>query len=380
VTRAAVAPRTLHPGAWWLWAVLLATAATRTTNPLLLGLVIAVAGYVVAARRVTSAPWSRAFHAALVLGAIIVGVRLVFEVLFGVVDGPTVLFTLPTVPLPSWAAGVTIGGAVTVEGLVIGACQALQVATLVACFGAANALANPTRLLKTVPGALYEMGVAVIVSLTLVPQAVADVRRVRQARRLRGRPDRGVRAFVGVGRAVLDGAFDRSLSLAASMDARGYGRRNDVPARTRRLTAACVLGGLVGVACGVYGLLDAGSPGWIGLPLLLAGLVLATLGTAVAGRRASRTRYRPDPWRAPEWLTVASGAVPAVVLVATGINDPTVLQGPGIPLTWPTLPLIPAAALLVALLPAFATPPQEAPVRTADAAPRRSIAREEVAA
>ena len=30
-------PRTLHPGAWWLWALGLATAASRTTNPLLLG-------------------------------------------------------------------------------------------------------------------------------------------------------------------------------------------------------------------------------------------------------------------------------------------------------------------------------------------------------
>ena len=29
-------PRALHPGAWWLWALGLATAASRTTNPLLL--------------------------------------------------------------------------------------------------------------------------------------------------------------------------------------------------------------------------------------------------------------------------------------------------------------------------------------------------------
>ena len=41
-------PRPLHPGAWWLWALGLATAASRTTQPLLLGLVIAVTAYVVA--------------------------------------------------------------------------------------------------------------------------------------------------------------------------------------------------------------------------------------------------------------------------------------------------------------------------------------------
>jgi len=37
-------PRALHPGAWWLWALGLAAAASRTTNPLLLALVVAVAG------------------------------------------------------------------------------------------------------------------------------------------------------------------------------------------------------------------------------------------------------------------------------------------------------------------------------------------------
>ena len=55
--RAARLPRLLHPGAWWLWAAGLAVAASRTTNPLLLLLIVAVAGYVVAARRSPS-PWS----------------------------------------------------------------------------------------------------------------------------------------------------------------------------------------------------------------------------------------------------------------------------------------------------------------------------------
>ena len=31
-------PRALHPGAWWLWALGLATAASHTTNPLPLAL------------------------------------------------------------------------------------------------------------------------------------------------------------------------------------------------------------------------------------------------------------------------------------------------------------------------------------------------------
>ena len=64
---------------------------------------------------------------------------------------------------------------------------------MLACIGAANSLASPARLLASVPAALYEVGVAVVVAMTFAPQLVGDVARVRTARRLRGRPDRGVR-------------------------------------------------------------------------------------------------------------------------------------------------------------------------------------------
>jgi formate hydrogenlyase subunit 4 len=35
-------PRLLHPAAWWLWGLAMAVAASRTTNPFLLALTIAV--------------------------------------------------------------------------------------------------------------------------------------------------------------------------------------------------------------------------------------------------------------------------------------------------------------------------------------------------
>ena len=35
-------PRALHPGAWWLWALCMAVAASRTRNPVLLVLILAV--------------------------------------------------------------------------------------------------------------------------------------------------------------------------------------------------------------------------------------------------------------------------------------------------------------------------------------------------
>ena len=96
----------------------------------------------------------------------------VFEALFGAPIPGTTVLTLPEVTLPSWMAGARLGGDVTLEALVAALYSGLQLVAIFACVGAANALANPTRLLKSVPGALYEVGVAVVVALTLVPSAL----------------------------------------------------------------------------------------------------------------------------------------------------------------------------------------------------------------
>ncbi|MEU1622696.1 CbiQ family ECF transporter T component [Streptomyces sp. NPDC005722] len=341
-----------HAGAWWLWALGLATAASRTSNPALLALLAAVAGYVVAVCRVPDAPWSRSYAAFLRLGLVVVAIRLAFAVVLGSpVPGTHTVLTLPEVPLPDWAQGVRLGGRVTAEGLWFAFREGLRLATLLACLGAANALANPARLLKSLPGALYEAGVAVVVAMTFAPHLVADVRRLRTARRLRGRADKGVRALLQVGLPVLEGALERSVALAAAMDARGYGRTAAVPPAVRRATVALTLGGLLGLCAGTYALLSAEGAAY-GLPLLLAGAAAAVAGLRLGGRRSVRTRYRPDRWDATAWLITASGvAVAALTIWAAGAS-PADLDPPVVPLTAPTLPLWPAAAVLLGLLPA----------------------------
>ncbi|WP_353942299.1 CbiQ family ECF transporter T component [Streptomyces sp. HUAS MG91] len=347
--------RSLHPGAWWIWALGLGTAASRTTNPLLLALLVAVAGYVVAARR-TEAPWARSYGAFVKLGLVVIGIRLVFACFLGSpIPGSHVVMTLPEVPLPDWAQGVRIGGRVTLEGLVFALYDGLKLAALLICVGAANALASPSRLLKSLPGALYEAGVAVVVALTFAPNLVADVRRLRAARRLRGRPDSGLRGLLQVGLPVLEGALERSVALAAAMDARGYGRTAEVPPAVRRATAALTLGGLIGVCAGTYGLLASSGAGY-GLPVLLAGVVAALGGLWLGGRRSVRTRYRPDVWGVRAWLVAGSGAVAAAVMILSAARDPAALQPSVVPLTVPALPLWPAAGVLVGLLPAFVAP------------------------
>ncbi|MGA5699984.1 energy-coupling factor transporter transmembrane component T [Peterkaempfera bronchialis] len=366
--RPAAGPRQLHPGAWWLWALGLATAASRTTNPLLLLLAAAVAGHVVAARR-GAAAWSRSYGAFLKLGLLVLGIRLLFAVVLGSpIPGTRVLFTLPEVPLPDWAQGVRLGGRVTAEALLFALYDGLRLAVLLGCVGAANALANPARLLRALPGALYEAGVAVVVAMTFAPNLVADVQRLRSARRLRGRSDRGVKALLSVGIPVLEGALERSVSLAAAMDTRGFGRTAEVPVAVRRTTAALTLTGLSGVCVAVYGLLTDAGTAWA-LPLLAAGVAAAGGGLLLGGRRALRTRYRPDPWAAREWLVSGSGAAVAALAVWLSTRDPAAFHPAAVPVTMPVLPLAAAGAVLLGLVPAVAAPVPPMPVVPARARP-----------
>jgi energy-coupling factor transport system permease protein len=364
--------RFLHPVAWWLWALALAAAASRTLNPILLTAIIAVAALVVASRR-PNAPWAGSFRAFMWLGLFVLLVRVGFEVLFGAPIPGTTVMTLPEITLPTWMAGTRLGGPVTLEAIVLALYSGLQLVAILACVGAANSLANPTRLLKSVPGALYEAGVAVVIALTLVPSALVHLGQVRDARRLRGQSARGLRASARIGGAVLTGALERSLSLAAAMDSRGFGRLRPRSAAERRVTATLTTLGLLVMMVGGYALLDAGTSPVLSSAMLVGGLVLLGLGMHRSNRRALRTVYRPDPWRLPETSTVISGVTALVACSVAAYLDPAALLPMTTPLVWPELPLLPMVAILVAAAPAWFTPPVPDPTASSDLDVRTAV-------
>ncbi len=347
----------------------MATAVYRTSNPLLLLLVVAVLGFVISARR-GEAPWARAFPYYLCLALIVIGIRLAFRIIFGggVGPGDHVLFRLPQVALPHWYTGVQLGGPVSLEATLSAAVDGLRLACLLCCIGAANTLANPRRALRVLPGALYELGVAVTVSLSVAPQLIESVQRVRRARRLRAGSTSGMRALGAIAIAVLQDALDRSLKLAASMDSRGYGRSAGASTAQRRGTAALLLAGMVGLCIGAYGLFDPNAPRLLATPAILLGAALCCAGLALGGRRVRRTSYRPDPWLAPEWAVAACGVVAGVALFVSTGYSPGELNPSLYPLSWPPLPIVPTLAILVGVLPAILAPraPRPAePVRRA---------------
>ncbi len=348
----------------------MATAATRTTNPLLLCWIIGVVGFVVSARR-TDAPWASGFRAYLVLALIIIGIRVFFRMLLDGQYGAHILFTLPEIPLPDAAAGIRLGGPVSAEGILAAVYDGLRLATMLLCIGCANVLANPKRLLKSVPSALYEIGTTITVALSVAPQLVESGRRVMAARSLRGDVGKRTRWFRQVVVPVMTDALDRSLQLAAAMDSRGYGRTGGVPRASRRLTAALMLVGLGAVTVGVYGLLDGTAPQLLRTPMLVAGLVVCAAAVFASGSQVKRTRYRPDRWTLQEFGVITIGLGVAVTISAISAHDPRALNPSLNPLTWPDLPPLAAVAIMAGSLAALVSPP---PLRAPAAMPRADLA------
>ena len=348
----------MHPWAWWAWAVGLAIAASSTTNPLLLALIAAALVVVVALRR-GHAPWAHSLAAYLWLAGFILVMRLGFQIVLGLPFGTTVLFTLPEIALPQWAAGIRLGGAVTAEAIAFAFYDALRLVVMLLCVGAANSLANPRRALRCVPAALYEASVAVVIALTVAPQLVESVQRVRRARRLRGDPGRGRRLFSSLIVPVLADAIDRSLALAAGMEARGF-------ARTRGLTPSgslpVMLAASVTSVFGVFLVLGTEWT-WPGLGILAVGAAGMMWGLRRAGARLRVTRYRPDRWGARETVVALAGVAAAVTATWLRWLDPDAMLPQVDPLVWPALtwPMLLVAGLGLVPLPLTAPARRSAP-------------------
>jgi energy-coupling factor transport system permease protein len=327
-----------------LWALFLAAAASRTTDLLLLGLFVAVAWLMVASRGGEGS--GRIFRIYLLVGLFVLVLRVGFRLIVGGAAGGNVLFTLPELSLPTWAVGVRIGGPVTGNEIIGGIADGARLATLIVCIGAANALADPRRLLRSLPLALHTVGTSVVVAIGLVPQLIASALRVRRAASLRTVRSRRLRLRRMLA-PVVDDALDRTLALAVAMEVRGFGRPMGPNGRP---VFALTVSGLLTVAVGLYAVLDGGT--MVGFALIAGGTAAALIGLRQAGRRRSVTVYRPAPWQAPEWAVVTVGLLVLVVVVIIGRSNPAVLHPSGMP----TPPLAATISVLLAALPVWFAP------------------------
>ena len=348
--------RPVHPGAWWVWMLGLAATAARTTNLIVLILTALVVIVVAMSCRIDG-PLGRSVILFTKIAVSVVLFRLVLQAIFGLRLGDTVLFRLPALTLPDFMAGITVGGPVTLESMVAGLNQGVRLGVILICFGAVNSVSSPARLLRSLPGVLYEMGVASTIALTTAPQAVMSASQLSEARRLRGRPTRGPAGLRGLAIPVLEGALDRSIRLAAALDTRGYGRtRIGADTARRRGASVALIGGLILLSIGIYGVFDTAAP----VGLVIGGLTVGSLACAasvVVGHRThQRTRHRPIRWDRRATIVALSGAATLIASIATAHLFPGALQPSSFPLVAPTLPFAMAIGLALASAPLFVAP------------------------
>ena len=252
-------------------------------------------------------PYARAFPLLLAVGTLFAVVRMLLTVAttHGVGD---VLFTTPHFGLPQLLGGFTVGGSVELPIMLQSLAEGFAIVGIMGVFGAFNSVVSHSELVQSTPRAFYEVGLVVVVGLAFVPSTLSAIHDVRDADRARtgGRVVRRGRLLRQVV-PVLELGLERAVTLAESMDARGFARGGASP-RDRAagwwgVASLLMLGGafvaLVGSAdtvAAVLGLAGAGG--------LVAAILLASSGTR-------RVRYRPRRMRLADWLVAAAVGVGA---------------------------------------------------------------------
>ncbi len=292
-----------HAGVWLVWALAAAAVISLAPSPVYVALVIGIAALAVAAHA-RPGPYAKAFPLLVGVGVFFAVVRTVLTAVttHGVGD---VLFTTPQFTLPQLLGGFTVGGPIELPVVLQSLAEGFAIVGVMAVFGAFNSVVSHSELVSSTPRAFYEVGLVVVVALAFVPSTLTAIADVREADRARTggnvvRRGRLLRQLVP----VLELGMERAVTLAESMDARGFARGGAGP---RDHIA-----------------------GWLGVGSLLAlgGAFVALVGESrtVAGGSRPRRGDRLGGRGAPGVVGHPAGAVPAAAddghRLADGAGDP----------------------------------------------------------
>ena len=357
----------LDARAWLVWVLTALFGASTVRNPLysiLLVLVTTVVGAVCIARDYHG-PGQRSITTPLRFAALAIPLSGLFNAL-------TVHFgDTPLLHLPLWLP--LLGGPVTLEALIFGVQVGLMLTAVFAGFSVFNQVTPVRDLVKLTPRAFHEVGVVLSIALTLVPQTIRSLERIRQAQAVRGHRVRGLRDWPPIIVPLLVSGLERSMGLAEAMVARGYGSTTD-QAQPLRTSAGLALGLLAVLGGWLLFLLQAAWRG-AGLGLMAGGVMLILIVVWLAGRSVHHTEYRPRHWTRKDTLVVAGCAVAlAVVMLPPRLGRDTLYYSPFPHLSAPGFDPLVGLGLLALLMPALVhrrsphrPPMDEAPVTWFDA-------------
>jgi energy-coupling factor transport system permease protein len=339
-----------HTVTWLVWLCAAAYMALTNSQPLHSAVLILATGLVFT-QHSRDHPEAHGWGAFLRLGLSVWLMGLAFNTL-SVHVGERVLFTLPH----NWPL---IGGPITVEALLYGLANGAGLFAILLVFAAFNLGVEMNRLLRWVPAGLYQAGLVASIALAFVPQMVLSLSEIRQAQRVRGHRFRGLRDLLPLVIPLVTTALERSLTLAESMEARGFGGiMRDVDPSRRTLLRVATLLGLLSLLSGLVLRAVAPSSESLGWTLAGAGLALVLAALTVQGRAMKRTHFRREFWQPRDtWVAVAS-IVSIVVFVWIRQQNPTAVWYYPYPPSSPWPVFHPLLGISIALLaaPAFLWP------------------------
>ncbi len=339
--------------AWLLWALTMLLSASFSRNPLYSFLLLLVTVWVY--NTCVTAEEHRSPLTPLRFALFTIPLAALFNAL-STHFGRTQLFRLPDwIPL--------FGGAVTLEALVFGAINGLNLTVIFSSFTTFNRALAVRDLIALTPRAFHESGVVLSIALTFVPQTVRSLQRIREAQAVRGHRLRGLRDWAPVFTPLLVSALERALMLAEAMVARGYA---SVAAAVHTRTRALLALGLVMLLAGWLGALFVPAARAIAIASLGMGVVALVGVVWSMGRTVRHTVYRPRRWRARDTWIVA-GCAPTLILLL--VERGAFYYSPYPDLAWPAFDPLVGLGLLGLLAPAlFAAPPprerHDDPLRT----------------
>lgn len=307
----------LNTTTWWSLGTAMALAASLSHNPFFLGALSAFSATIIIA---FATPEKRgpALRIYGLLAMAVVIIRLAFRIIFNTSDSTqAVALDLPQVNFTILGQTTHYFGAVSQLSLLDGLTDGLRLATIILGVAMANTIANPRKLLRSTPSALYEVATAAAVAINLAPQLLASLQRVRKARALRG-TSTSLRNLGGLLIPVLEDSIQRSLDLAASMDSRGFGRRGVMSQRTAAISRLASLFGIVGLAIAGYLLLATAVPAYITVLLLVLSLGLFYTSVRLSAIHSIRTRLTIEK---PGALDYAVLGISAAVVIILAVNQ-----------------------------------------------------------
>ncbi|HEU4945027.1 MAG TPA: CbiQ family ECF transporter T component, partial [Solirubrobacterales bacterium] len=239
----------------------------------------------------------RAVRAALWMGLTLALLIVVVNAL--VVDrGETVLVRLGEWPL----LGQVV---VTAEAVAAGAVLGLRAAVVLVVFAVYSACVDPDRVLRSLRPLAGRSALTATLVSRLVPLAVSDGARLRDAAHLRG-PAAAPVGRASLARRLLAGSLDRAVDVAATLELRGYAldarRAPRAQARSRydgrfyAVGVGILVAGIAGKLCGAdafdfYPAIEIGA----GPATLIVALVVLLAGFAPLPSRRAWRLSRPIP-------------------------------------------------------------------------------------